>query len=167
MTIGNELDGQFLRIAQRLDKLEDTNNMRSIEEFEDRLVDLEGKVDNNDVDDVRCDLECQIEEVNDTVGYHDDRLDDIEAYKMTEEEVSYLLDKRLSDISDSLEDELMDRATELVHHEINAQVDARIAALEARLNQPTLSARLVRWLREGPSIRETATGWYAGIRRGR
>ena len=77
------------------------------------------------------------------------------------------LEDRALEIRDCLEDDLMDRATELVRHEINAQVDARIAELEARLNRSTLGARVLRWLREGPSIKETATGWYAGIRRGR
>ena len=84
---------------------------------------------------------------------------DLEAYKTSEDDVEYIVDRKLDDRFDeafnyALED--MDLASLLV----------RVAKLEARLNKPTLGARILRWLREGPSIKEVATGWYAGIRRG-
>ena len=141
MTIGNQLDEQFNRISERLANLEDNQ------------IELDF-----DPDDLRCDLESQLEDLRDTVSYHDDRLDEVEAYKVSEEEVEYLLDGRLGDqISDAVTDAVCDETEVLCR---------RVKELEDRLNKPSLTARVMRWLREGPSIKEVATNWYAGIRRG-
>ena len=99
---------------------------------------------------------------------NDDRIDEIEAYKVTEEEVEYLLDGRL-------DDKMSDYVNDCVCEEINSRAVGftewtvlrdRVKELEDRLNKPSLGARVLRWLREGPSIKEVATSWYAGIRRG-
>ena len=181
MTIGNELDQAFYNLGQRITRLEKKEVAYPIEnDFGGRIDTLEAELNDRidevendmgfDPDDLRCDLESQIEEVRDSASYMDDRIDDLECYKCGEDEVECIVDRKLDDrayeIRDALEDELMDRATELVNHEINARVEARIAEIEARLNRPTLGARVLRWLREGPSIKEVATGWYASIRRG-
>ena len=47
------------------------------------------------------------------------------------------------------------------------QLKNRVKELEDRLNKPTLGARVLRWLREGPSAKELATKWYASLRRAR
>ena len=119
-----------------------------------------------DPDDLRCDLESAIEDLRDNASYMDDRIDDIECYKITE-------------------DEARDIAIDVVREEIISERDVNeesTAALLVSLSGPSwsiesrnsrivstsraLGARVLRWLREGPSIKEVATGWYASIRRG-
>ena len=151
--------------------------------LESRVSDFEDDM-NFDPDDLRCDFESQIEEVRDSVMYADDRLDEVEAYKITEEEAEYIVDRKLDDrayeIRDAMEDELMDRVNDYVEdavcEEINShavswtehrKLQERVLELEARLNKPSFTARALRWLRKGPSIKELATKWYASLRRAR
>lgn len=189
MTIGNDLDEQFMMIAQRITTLENNQEMFSFREdtkdlrrevgdlnseaatfatyaqLEQLETELNDRIDQlEDVDDLRCDLESQIEDVRDNVSYHDDRLDEVEAFKMTEEEVDYKIEEA---ISDRLDDLVCDAVNErAVPYNDFWKACERIRDLEDRLNKPSLSGRIVRWLREGPSIKEVATNWYAGIRRG-
>ncbi len=229
MTIGQDLDEQFIKIAQRIGILEDNQNefafnadikavrrdvgdlnhevgqaachetLVGIEaDLTSQIEQLQERIDGLDFDD----LESASEDVRDSVSYNDDRIDEIEAYKVTEEEVEYLLDSRLDDkISDYVNDcvceeinsravgftewtVLRDRVKELerffenpneslildkVHDCVCAETEVlcrRVKELEDRLNKPSITARIMRWLREGPSIKEVATNWYAGIRRG-
>ena len=140
-------------------------------ELNDRIDEVEKDM-GFDPDDLRCDLECRIEEVADNLSYESDRIDDVESYKITEEEVEYMLDRRLED----MDDVISDRVTDCVCDEINTRAVGfteyltlcdRVRELEDRLNKPTLGARVLRWLREGPSAKELATKWYAGLRRAR
>jgi len=174
MTIGNELDQAFYNLGQRLTKLENKSGTYYIEEIEANIERIEAELndrideqENFDPDDLRCDLESRIEEVADNWSYMDDRLDDIDCYKITEDEAR--------DIAiDVVREEITGCISDYVEAEINNNLDdldlvtlqLRVAELEARLNKPSLGARVLRWLREGPSIREVATGWYASIRRG-
>ena len=151
MTIGNQLDEQFNRISERLANLEDNQ------------IELDF-----DPDDLRYDLESAIDDVRDSVSYNDDRIDEIEAYKCSEDEVEdiveRMLDERISDaVTDAVNEEINSRAVSWTEH---LNLHDRVRELEARLNKPSLTARALRWLREGPSIKEVATNWYAGIRRG-
>ena len=126
-----------------------------------------------DPDDLRCDLESRIEEVADNWSYIDDRVDDIECYKITEDEAR---DIALDVVRDEIGDAISETVTEAVCDEVNSRavgftewsmlVD-RVKELEDRLNKPTLGARVLRWLREGPSAKELATKWYASLRRAR
>lgn len=137
-------------------------------ELNDRIVDVEGF----DPDDLRCDLESQIEEVSDNWSYLDDRVDDIDCMKITEDEAR---DIAQDVVREEISDVIGDYVEEAVCHEINTRAVGfteyltlcdRVRELEDRLNKPSLGARAIRWLREGPSIKEVATSWYAGIRRG-
>ena len=153
MTIGNELDQAFYNIVQRVTKLEN-NSTHDADGF--------------DPDDLRCDLMSEVEEVRDYVSseceelrdcisYESDRIDDIEAYKCDEDEVRDIaIDVCREEISESF-----------VNYDEFYSLQKRVLELEDRLNKPSLGARVLRWLREGPSIKEVATNWYAGIRRGR
>ena len=130
-----------------------------IERLEAELTERIDEVDNFDPDDLRCDFETEIEDVRDGVNHMDDRIDELEAYKCDEDEVKYIVDRKL--------DDRFDEAFDSVLEDIDlASLLVRVAELEARLNKPSFTARALRWLREGPSIKETATNWYAGIRRG-
>tara|TARA_B100000212_G_scaffold22142_1_gene14696 strand:+ start:55 stop:657 length:603 start_codon:yes stop_codon:yes gene_type:complete len=199
MTIGNELDQAFYNLGQRIARLEKkeveypikndpteriaelvdheisarvNGDLERIEaELNDRIDELENDM-GFDPDDLRCDLESRIEEVADNLSYESDRIDDIESYKITEEEVEYMLDRRLED----MDDVISDKVTDCVCDEINTRAVGftewttlrdRVKELEDRLNKPTLGARVLRWLREGPSAKELATKWYAGLRRAR
>jgi hypothetical protein len=196
MTIGNELDHIFHTLGERLTRLEkkevaypiendfaDKETVLGIEadltaQFERLECELNDRIDEveNDMgfdpDDLRCDLESQIEELRDGIHYESDRIDDVESYKITEEEVEYMLDRRLED----MDDVISDKVTDCVCDEINTRAVGftewttlrdRVKELEDRLNKPTLGARVLRWLREGPSAKELATKWYAGLRRAR
>ena len=151
MTIGNELDQAFYNITQRLTRLEGNNN-ETVLGIETDLTSLIEELQRN-VSDLDFDsLESEIDDVRDSLSYIEDRVDAVE---LTEDEVEYIVDRRFDKAFDSaLED--LDLASLLL----------RVAELEDRLNKPSLSGRIVRWLREGPSIKEVATSWYAGIRRG-
>ena len=149
-----------------------TSQIQMLEaELNDRIDEVENDM-GFDPDDLRCDFESQIEEVRDTVSYHDDRLDDIECYKITEDEAR---DIATDVVRDEISDVISDYVNDVVCEEVNNRaigytewsilVD-RVKELEDRLNKPSLGARALRWLREGPSIKEVATNWYAGIRRG-
>lgn len=193
MTIGQELDEQFIKIAQRLASLEDGQNelvdqivrvgarsnvddladketvlgteadlTSQVERLEAELNDRIDELENDmgfDPDDLRCDLESQIEDLRDNISYNDDRIDDLECYKITEDEARDIALDVVRDEIDSVNDNAIGFT------EWTMLVD-RVKELEDRLNKPSLSGRIVRWLREGPSIKETATSWYAGIRRG-
>lgn len=189
MTIGTDLDQAFYNLGQRLTRLEkkevaypienevadketvlgiEATLTSQIERLEERIDECENDM-NFDPDDLRCDFETQIEEVRDSVMHQDDRLDEVEAYKLAEDEVEYIVDRKLDDrfseaLTDAVCEEINSRAVSWTEHR---KLEERVLELEARLNKPSLTARIVRWLREGPSIKETATGWYAGIRRGR
>ena len=197
MTIGNELDQAFYNLGQRIARLEKkeveypikndpteriaelvdheisarvNGDLERIEaELNDRIDELENDM-GFDPDDLCCDLESRIEEVADNLSYESDRIDDIESYKITEEEVEYMLDRRLED----MDNVISDKVTDCVCDEINTRAVGftewttlrdRVKELEDRLNKPTLGARVLRWLREGPSAKELATKWYAGLRR--
>ena len=181
MTIGNELDQAFYNLGQRITRLEKTRvevdavERDELERLEAELNDRIDEVENDmgfDPDDLRCDLESQVEDVRDSVSYMDDRIDDIECYKITENEAR---DIAIDVVQDKISDVIGDFVESAVCAEVNSRavgytewimlVD-RVKELEDRLNKPSLGARVLRWLREGPSIKEVATGWYAGIRRG-
>lgn len=195
MTIGNELDETFYKLGQRLTALEnnqemfsfreDTKDLRrevgdlnteaatfatyaQLEQLETELNDRMDEAENFDPDDLRCDLESQIEDVRDNVSYMDDRLDEVEAYKCDEHEVESIVERMIDDqISDAVTDAVCDEInTRAVGWTEYSTLRDRVKELEDRLNKPSLSGRILRWLREGPSIKETATSWYAGIRRG-
>ena len=149
-------------LERRLARLEGNENetVLGIEaDLTSEIERLQERMDNFDVDDLRCDLETEIEDVRDGVNYMDDRIDELEAYKVTEDEVEYIVDRKMDDRFN----EAFDYALEDIDL---ASLLLRVAELEARLNKPSLTARALRWLREGPSIKEVATNWYAGIRRG-
>ena len=163
--IETELTEQIVRVAAQSDVEE------SIERVEAELNDRIDEVENDmgfDPDDLRCDLESQIEDLRDSISYNDDRIDEIEAYKVTESEVEDIMDRMIDDrisetVTNAVCDEVNERAvgwTEFL------TLRDRVKELEDRLNKPSITARVMRWLREGPSIKETATSWYAGIRRG-
>ena len=162
MTIGNDLDQAFYNITQRLTRLEGNNNESVLDIEADltaQIEELQERMSDSDLDDLRCDLESQIESLQDSITYESDRIDEIDCYKMTEEEVEYLVDNKMDDRFN----EAMDSVLEDL--DLNSLL-ARVAELESRLNKPTLGARVLRWLREGPSVKQIATGWYAGMRRG-
>ena len=179
MTIGTELDQAFYNLGQRITRLEKKEvEYPIVNDWDGRIDTLEAELNNRidevendmgfDPDDLRCDLESQIEDVRDSVSYNDDRIDELDAYKCGEDEVEYIvermLDERISDaVTDAVCEEVNSRAVDFA--EFTALRD-RVKELEDRLNKPSLGARVLRWLREGPSIKEVATNWYAGIRRG-
>ena len=193
MTIGNELDQAFYNLGQRLTRLEkkeveypivndfadketvlgiEADLTSQIERVEAELNDRIDEQENFDPDDLRCDLESRIEEVADNWSYIDDRVDDIDCCKITEDEAR---DIAIDVVRDEIGDMISETVTEAVCDEINSRAVGfteyftlcdRVRELEDRLNKPSLGARVLRWLREGPSIKEVATGWYAGIRRG-
>ena len=169
MTIGTELDQAFYNLGQRITRLEkkeveypivnefaDKETVLGIEaDLTSQIEQLQVNIDRLDFDD----LESAIEDVRDSVSYNDDRIDEIEAYKVTEDEVEYIVDRKM--------DDRFDEAFDSVLEDIDlASLLVRVAELEDRLNKPSLTARALRWLREGPSIKEVATNWYASIRRG-
>ena len=196
MTIGTELDQAFYNLGQRITRLEkkeveypivnefadretvlgiEADLTSQIERIEAELNDRIDEVENDmgfDPDDLRCDLESQIEDVRDSVSYMDDRIDDLECYKITEDEAR---DIATDVVRDEIGDVISDYVNNVVCEEVNSRAVAfaefnalrdRVKELEDRLNKPSITARVMRWLREGPSIKETATSWYAGIRRG-
>jgi hypothetical protein len=181
MTIGNELDQAFYNLGQRITRLEKTGvDIDAVErdEFERLEAELNDRIDEveNDMgfdpDDLRCDLESRIEDVADNWSYIDDRVDDIECMKITEDEAR---DIAIDVVREEISDVISDYVESAVCHEINTRAVGfteyltlcdRVRELEDRLNKPSLGARALRWLREGPSIKEVATNWYAGIRRG-
>lgn len=193
MTIGTELDQAFYNLGQRITRLEkkeveypivndfadretvlgiEADLTSQVERLEAELNDRLDNIENFDADDLRCDLESQIEDVRDNVSYNDDRIDEIEAYKITEDEAR---DIAIDVCREEVGDVISDYVESAVCSEVNSRavgytewtmlVD-RVKELEDRLNKPSLGARVLRWLREGPSIKEVATNWYAGIRRG-
>ena len=196
MTIGNELDQAFYNLGQRLTRLEKTEVTYSgdddfadketvlgieasltsqIEMLESELTDRVDRLEDDmgfDPDDLRCDFESQLEEVTDSISYESDRIDDIECYKITEDEAR---DIAQDVVREEISNVIGDYVESAVCHEINTRAVGfteyltlcdRVRELEDRLNKPSLGARALRWLREGPSIKEVATNWYAGIRRG-
>ena len=146
-----------------------------IEMLESELTDRIDRLEDDmgfDPDDLRCDLESRIEEVADNWSYMDDRIDDIDCMKITEDEAR---DIATDVVQEEISDVIGDYVESAVCHEINTRAVGfteyltlcdRVRELEDRLNKPSLGARALRWLREGPSIKEVATSWYAGIRRG-
>lgn len=183
MTIGTELDQAFYNLGQRIARLEKKEVAYPVEnDFGGRIDQLEAELNDRidelendmgfDPDDLRCDLESQIEDLRDNISYNDDRIDEIEAYKITEDEAR---DIAIDVCREEISDVISDYVESAVCEEINSRavgytewtmlVD-RVKELEDRLNKPSLGARVLRWLREGPSIKEVATNWYAGIRRG-
>ena len=178
MTIGNELDQAFYNLAQRLTRLEKTGvevDAVARDEFERLEAELNDRIDETegfDPDDLRCDLESQIEEVSDNWSYLDDRVDDIDCMKITEDEAR---DIAIDVVREEISEVIHEYVESAVCDEINTRAVGfteyltlcdRVRELEDRLNKPSLGARALRWLREGPSIKEVATSWYAGIRRG-
>lgn len=200
MTIGKELDQAFYNLGQRITRLEKKEVAYPIENdpteriaelvdheisarvngdlerIESELNDRIDEVENNmgfDPDDLRCDLESRIEEVADNWSYIDDRVDDIECYKITEDEAR---DIAIDVVRDEISEVISDYVENAVCDEINTRAVGfteyltmcdRVKELEDRLNKPTLGARVLRWLREGPSAKELATKWYASLRRAR
>ncbi len=190
MTIGNELDQAFYNLGQRITRLEKTTVDPTpriaelvdheiservngdLERIEAELNDRIDEVENFDPDDLRCDLESEIESVRDSISYESDRIDDLECYMVSEDEARNIA---IDVVRDEIGEVISDYVNDVVCEEINSRavgftewtilVD-RVKELEDRLNKPSLGARVLRWLREGPSIKEVATGWYAGIRRG-
>ena len=181
MTIGTELDQAFYNLGQRITRLEKKEVEYPIEnDFGGRIDQLEAELndridelENFDPNDLRCDLETEIEDVRDGVNYMDDRIDNIECYKITEDEARDIaMDVVRDEIGDAITEninhvnsEIMDIISDYVNDEVS-ELRNRVVELEARLNKPSFTARALRWLREGPSIKEVATNWYAGIRRG-
>ena len=183
MTIGNELDQAFYNLGQRITRLEkkeveypivndfadretvlgiEADLTGQIERLEAELNDRIDEVENDmgfDPDDLRCDLESQVEDLRDCISYESDRIDDIECYKITEDEARDIAIDVVRDEIDNVNDNAIGFT------EWTMLVD-RVKELEDRLNKPTLGARVLRWLREGPSAKEVATSWYASIRRG-
>ena len=180
MTIGNELDQAFYNLGQRITRLEkkeveypivndfadretvlgiEADLTGQIERLEAELNDRIDEVENFDPDDLRCDLESEIESLRDSISYESDRIDDLECYMVSEDEARDIALDVVRDEIDSVNDNAIGFT------EWTMLVD-RVKELEDRLNKPSLGARVLRWLREGPSIKEVATGWYAGIRRG-
>jgi len=197
MTIGKELDQAFYNLGQRITRLEkkeveypiendfaDKETVLGIEadltsqverleaELNDRIDELENDM-GFDPDDLRCDLESQIEDLRDSISYESDRIDDIECYKITEDEAR---DIAIDVCREEVSDVIGDYVESAVRQEINSRAVGftewtvlrdRVKELEDRLNKPTLGARVLRWLREGPSAKELATKWYASLRRAR
>jgi hypothetical protein len=180
--IETELTNQIVRVAAQSDPTDriaelvnhEVNERMNgdIAALESRVTDFENDM-NFDPDDLRCDFETQIEDVRDTVSYHDDRLDDIECYKITEDEAR---DIATDVVRDEIGDVISEYVKDVVCEEINSRAVGftewtvlrdRVKELEARLNKPTLGARVLRWLREGPSAKELATKWYASLSRAR
>ena len=177
MTIGNELDQAFYNLGQRITRLEKTTvdptpriaelvdheiSARvngDLERIEAELNDRIDEVENFDPDDLRCDLESQIEDVRDSVSYNDDRIEELDCYKVSEDEARDIAIDVVREEIDNVNDNAIGFT------EWTMLVD-RVKELEDRLNKPTLGARVLRWLREGPSAKEVATSWYASIRRG-
>ena len=172
MTIGNELDQAFYNLGQRITRLEKKevaypieNDFVGRDDFERLEAELNDRIDEveNDMgfdpDDLRCDLESQVEDLRDCISYESDRIDDIECYKITEDEARDIAIDVVRDEIDNVNDNAIGFT------EWTMLVD-RVKELEDRLNKPTLGARVLRWLREGPSAKEVATSWYASIRRG-
>ena len=155
---------------RQVDNLSDLSS--TVEGLEAELNDRIDELQNFDPDDLRCDFESGIEDVRDSVSYMDDRIDDIECYKITEDEAR---DIAIDVCREEISDVIGDFVESAVCSEVNSRavgytewtmlVD-RVKELEDRLNKPSFTARALRWLREGPSIKEVATNWYAGIRRG-
>ena len=124
-----------------------------------QIEELQARMGEFDLDGMCDDLESAIEDIRDNASYNDDRIDELEAYKVTEDEVEDIVDRKI--------DDRFDEAFDSVLEDLDlASLLLRVAELEDRLNKPSLTARALRWLREGPSIKEVATNWYAGIRRG-
>lgn len=193
MTIGNELDQAFYNLGQRITRLEkkeveypivndfadretvlgiEADLTSQIERLEAELNDRIDETEGFDPDDLRCDLESAIEDIRDNASYMDDRIDDLDCYKCDENEVR---DIAIDVVRDEVSDVVSEFVESAVCEEINnsavgftewAILVDRVKELEDRLNKPSLGARVLRWLREGPSIKEVATGWYASIRRG-
>ena len=200
MTIGKELDQAFYNLGQRITRLEKkeveypikndpteriaelvdheiservNGDLERIEaELNDRIDEVEKDM-GFDPDDLRCDLESLIESLQDNISYESDRIDDIECYKITEDEardiaIDVVREEISEVISDYVEsavcDEINTRAVGFTEH---LTLCDRVRELEDRLNKPTLGARVLRWLREGPSAKELATKWYASLRRAR
>ena len=180
-----ELTNQIVRVAAQgsTDEMADKETVLGIEaDLTARVENLEAELNDRidevekdmgfDPDDLRCDLEYRIEEVSDNLSYESDRIDDIECYKITEDEAR---DIAIDTVRDEIGEVIGDLVNDVVCEEINSRaVDFteyltlrdRVKELEDRLNRPTLGARILRWLREGPSAKELATKWYAGLRRG-
>ena len=197
MTIGKELDQAFYNLGQRITRLEkkeveypivndfvnkemvlgiESGLTSQIERLECELNDRVDRLEDDmgfDPDDLRCDLESQIEEVSDNWSYLDDRVDDIDCMKITEDEARNIA---IDVVREEISEVISDYVEEAVCHEINTRAVGfteylnmcdRVKELEDRLNKPTLGARVLRWLREGPSAKELATKWYASLRRAR
>lgn len=197
MTIGKELDQAFYNLGQRITRLEkkeveypivndfvdkemvlgiESGLTSQIEKLECELNDRVDRLEDDmgfDPDDLRCDLESQIEEVSDNWSYLDDRVDDIDCMKITEDEARNIA---IDVVREEISEVISDYVEEAVCHEINTRAVGfteylnmcdRVKELEDRLNKPTLGARVLRWLREGPSAKELATKWYASLRRAR
>ena len=193
MTIGNDLDQAFYNLGQRITRLEkkevaypiendfadretvlgiEADLTSQIERLEAELNDRIDEAEGFDPDDLRCDLESQVEDLRDCISYESDRIDDLDCYKCDENEVR---DVAIDVVREEVSDIISEFVESAVCEEVNSRaigftewtilVD-RVKELEDRLNKPSLRARVMRWLREGPSIKEVATGWYAGIRRG-
>ena len=197
MTIGKELDQAFYNLGQRITRLEkkeveypivndfvdkemvlgiESGLTSQIERLECELNDRVDRLEDDmgfDPDDLRCDLESQIEEVSDNWSYLDDRVDDIDCMKITEDEARNIA---IDVVREEISEVISDYVEEAVCHEMNTRAVGfteylnmcdRVKELEDRLNKPTLGARVLRWLREGPSAKELATKWYASLRRAR
>ena len=184
-TANTELVNKIVGVAARnnADDLADEETVLGIESsltsqiemLESELTDRIDRLEDDmgfDPDDLRCDLESRIEEVADNWSYMDDRIDDIDCMKITEDEAR---DIATDVVQEEISDVIGDYVESAVCHEINTRAVGfteyltlcdRVRELEDRLNKPSLGARALRWLREGPSIKEVATSWYAGIRRG-
>ena len=176
MTIGTELDQAFYNLGQRIARLEkkevaypienefadketvlgiEADLTSQVERLEERFEELDTAAE-DEIESVRCDLESQISELQDGITYESDRIDELEYNKITEDEAR-----------DIAIDVVRDEITEsFVDYDEFWAMSKRVLELEARLNKPSITARIMRWLREGPSIKEVATNWYAGIRRG-
>ena len=132
MTIGKELDQAFYNLGQRITRLEKkeveypiendptqriaelvdheisarvNGDLERIEaELNDRIDELENDM-GFDPDDLRCDLESQIEDLRDSISYESDRIDDIECYKITEDEARDIaIDVCREEVSDVIGD---------------------------------------------------------------
>jgi hypothetical protein len=176
-SIGSELDQAFVELNSKYDfvrselnKITDRGfNITTVEselqrieaELNDRIDEVQGF----DPDELRCDLEYEIERVQDSISYESDRIDNFECEYITESEVDYRIEEAMSDRLDALVcDAVNERAVPYNDH---WKLCERMRDLEDRLNKPSFTACALRWLREGPSIKELATKWYAGLRRAR
>lgn len=164
MTIGNELDETFYKLSQRLTAMESKyefvrSELNKVTDRGFNITDVESELErlNDRIDEECCD--SRVESLEDDASNLSERIEDLESYKANEEDVEYIVDNKM--------DDRFDEAMDSVLEDLDlASLLVRVAELESRLNQPTLGARVLRWLREGPSIKEVATGWYAGMRRG-